>query len=173
MVPGKLCGSVVVAGACAWFAAGAVALAADDQTQARICKRLLDAMADGKPEQATDIMLLEGQPSGIQITKEGESNLDTMRMTMRRTYEGVLRNNGGNPPQAREPLPERHFGDRIAVVERWDFGTGRKFYAGCVRYPEKTAWITNVQFSPEESFVVSKLQDAAAGKPYPPPAPTK
>jgi hypothetical protein len=159
----------IVAGLCtaAWLATGAAA--ADDRPQAQICKRVLEAMADGKPEQATDIML-EGQPAPIQISKEGEFTLDTMRMNMRRTFDGVLRRNGGNPPQAREPLPEQRFGERIAVVERWDFGNGHKSYAGCVRFPDKVTWNTNLQFSPDESFVMSKLQDAAAGQPYPAPA---
>jgi hypothetical protein len=166
-----LCSSIFAAACVAAPLATAANAANDERAQAQICKRMLDAMATGKPEQATDIMLLEGQPSGITISKEGEFNLDTMRMNMRRSYEGILQRNGGHPPQAREPLPERSFGERIAVMERWDFGNGKTSYAGCVRFPDdKAFWTTNLQFSPDESFVVSKLQDAAAGKPYPPPA---
>jgi len=81
---------------------------------------------------------------------------------------GRVRGPAADP--SREPLPERHFGARIGVIERWDFGDGRKSYAGCVRFPNDVAWMTNLQFSPDESFVTGKLQDAAAGNPYPAPA---
>lgn len=164
--------SNAVAVACAMLlpASGAAAAATDDQAQAQVCRRMLDAVAGGNPDRAADIMLLEGQPPGIQVSKDGEATLQQMRALMRTTLEGALQRNGGTRPQAREPMPERRFGERIAVIERWDLGNGNKAYIGCVRFPDQVAWMTNVQVSPDESFVAAKLQEAAAGKPYPPPA---
>ena len=130
-------GSTIIAGVCAaWLASGADAIAAaDDAAQAQICKRMLDAMASGDPERATDIMMLEGQPGDVRVSREGNANMAKLRSVTRRLYDGVIERSGGKP-HAREPLPERKFGERIAVLERWDFGNDRKLYAGCVRYPE-------------------------------------
>ena len=165
-------GSAIFAIMCAAWLAGADAIAADDAAQAQICRRTLDAMASGDPERATDIMMLEGQPGEVRVAREGNANMAKLRTVTRRIYDGVVERSGGKP-QAREPLPERKFGASTAVLERWDFGNGRKLYAGCVRYPEKGTpdiWGSNMQFSPDESFVLSKLEEAAAGKPYPAPA---
>ena len=130
-------------------------------------------MASGDPERATDIMMLEGQPDDVRVSREGNANMAKLRTVTRRIYDGVIERSGGKP-QAREPLPERKLGERTAVLERWDFGNGRKLYAGCVRYPEKASWGSNIwgsnmQFGADESSVTSKLQDAAAGKPDPAP----
>ena len=168
-------GSTIIAGVCAaWLASGADAIAAaDDAARAQICKRMLDAMARGDPERATDIMMLEGQPGDVRVSREGNANMAKLRTVTRRIYDGVIERSGGMP-QARDPLPEQKLGERTAVLERWDFGNGRKLYAGCVRYPEKASWGSNIwgsnmQFGADEATVTSKLQDAAAGKPYPAP----
>jgi hypothetical protein len=170
--------STIFAAVCAaWLAAGAQAIAADDAAQAQICQRTLDAMASGNPEGATDIMLLEGQ-GPMQVTREGEANLGKMRAATRRIFEGVAQRNGGNP-QRRAPMAERRLGAGIVVMERWDYANGAKAYAGCVRFPAKNSgsqntpqntWTTNLQVGPDEASVTHKLQQAAAGKPYPAPA---
>jgi hypothetical protein len=166
-------GSTIIAGVCAaGLASGADAVAgAEDAAQAQICKRMLDAMASGDPEHATDIMMLEGQPGDVRVSREGNANMAKLRTVTRRIYDGVIERSGGKP-QAREPLPERKLGERTAVLERWDFGNGRKLYADCVRYPEKASsniWGSNMQFGADEATVTSKLHDAAAGKPDPAP----
>jgi hypothetical protein len=151
--------------AAALLGCGAV-VAADEEAQAALCKQTLDAMARGQPEQAADIML-QGQPFDRRDLKVDEFKMDTMRIMMRRSYESVVRQNGGGTLQGREPLPEQRFGDRIAVMERWDFANGHKPYAGCVRFPASHSWMTNIQFGPNREEVSAKLQAAAAGNPYP------
>jgi hypothetical protein len=157
----------LLAAACAaaLLGCGGVA-AADEQTQAALCKQTLDAMARGEPERAADLML-QGQPFDVRALKVDEFDLDTLRIMLRRSYEGVVRQNGGGSLQTREPLPEQRFGDRIAVMERWDFANGNKPYAGCVRFPTPQGWMTNMQFGPNPQEINAKLQAAAAGNPYP------
>lgn len=144
---------------------------AEERRRADLCKQMLAAFAKGEAERVVDFML-ESAPRSVTSTKEVEEGIPKLQAALREAYEHTVRNNGGGRVQDREPLPEQRMGQSIAVLERWDFGNGHKPYAGCVPYASDGQWLFNIQVSRDPDFVTGKLREAAAGNPYPAPAPT-
>jgi hypothetical protein len=158
--------AVVLAIGSVWLATQALAAGpADDRAQAAICRKMLDVVAAGRPEEAANIMLQQGQPSKVGVSQEGDSNLQAMRVVFRHAYEGLLRQSSGGLVKGRERMPDQKEGQRIIVIERWIFGDSYKPYAGCVRFPHKSgSWMTDVQFGRDRAVITEKLRASAKGE---------